>query len=168
MLVIGYGNPGRLDDGLGPAFASAIERMEMTGVTVDSNYQLTVEDAATVAEHDVVVFADASVVGPDPFSAWEVEPAEAGIAFTSHGVQPPELMGLARQLFGAKARGYAVAIRGHEFNEFGERLSEQATRNLTAALRALQPIIAERRFDDLVARYGTHGGPDASLWEDRP
>ena len=67
VLVIGYGNPGRLDDGLGPALAAAIESAAPAGVTVDADYQLTVEDAAAVAEHDVVVFADAAVDGPEPF-----------------------------------------------------------------------------------------------------
>ena len=49
ILVIGYGNPGRLDDGLGPAVASAMEEFNLPGVSVDSNYQLTVEDAASAA-----------------------------------------------------------------------------------------------------------------------
>ena len=74
VLVIGYGNPGRLDDGLGPALAEALAALELPGVTVEANYQLTVEDAAAVAEHDVVVFADASVNGPEPYSFQPVEP----------------------------------------------------------------------------------------------
>ena len=41
ILVIGYGNPGRLDDGLGPAFAERIQAMELPSVTVESNTSLT-------------------------------------------------------------------------------------------------------------------------------
>ena len=51
ILLIGFGNPGRLDDGLGPALADAIEKLALPGVTVESNYQLTVEDAAEIAKH---------------------------------------------------------------------------------------------------------------------
>ena len=46
VLLIGYGNPGRLDDGLGPALAAAVEKLAIPGVTVDADYQLNVEDAA--------------------------------------------------------------------------------------------------------------------------
>ncbi|VGO14536.1 hypothetical protein PDESU_03099 [Pontiella desulfatans] len=60
-LVIGYGNPGRLDDGLGPAFAERIQGLGLSGVTVESNYQLNIEDAELVSRYDTVVFADASV-----------------------------------------------------------------------------------------------------------
>ena len=35
-LVIGYGNPGRLDDGLGPALAEAVEKLDLPGlITLD-------------------------------------------------------------------------------------------------------------------------------------
>lgn len=43
ILLIGYGNPGRGDDGLGPALAAAIEAMELPGVTVEADYQLMVD-----------------------------------------------------------------------------------------------------------------------------
>ena len=55
-LFIGYGNPGRLDDGLGPAMAEAVEKLNLPGVVTDSDYQLTVEDAAEVAKYDLVIF----------------------------------------------------------------------------------------------------------------
>ena len=77
VLLIGYGNPGRLDDGLGPALATAIEKLGIEGVTVDAAYQLSVEDAAAAAEHDIVVFADADVSGPEPFRFHRIEPAPA-------------------------------------------------------------------------------------------
>lgn len=133
VLVIGYGNPGRLDDGLGPAFAERLEERALDGVRVDANYQLAVEDAAEVAEHDVVVFADATASGPEPFFFRPVE-ASAALSFSSHSVKPEALLALAQDLFGARTRGYALGIRGYLFNEFGERLSPAARGNLAAAL----------------------------------
>ena len=67
VLIIGYGNPGRLDDGLGPALAEIMEEKRLPGLTVDANYQLAVEDAAQVAQYDVVVFADAAIAGDGPY-----------------------------------------------------------------------------------------------------
>jgi len=145
ILVIGYGNPGRLDDGLGPALAEELEKLAIPGVTVESNYQLTVEDAAAVAAHDVVVFADAAVRGAEPFSFQPVEPVPAG-SFSSHSVEPGAVLALARDLFNAHAVGYALGICGYEFNEFGERLSDRAAGNLAAALRFLASLLRDEAF----------------------
>ena len=42
ILVIGYGNPGRRDDGLGPALAARLEALALPGVTVESDFQLAI------------------------------------------------------------------------------------------------------------------------------
>jgi Ni,Fe-hydrogenase maturation factor len=55
VLVLGYGNPGREDDGLGPAFATEISQLGRQNVTVLDNYQLMIEDATAVADADVGV-----------------------------------------------------------------------------------------------------------------
>ena len=55
----------RLDDGLGPALADALEKLDLPGVSVDADYQLMIEDAAEVAEHDFAIFADAAVKATD-------------------------------------------------------------------------------------------------------
>ena len=140
FLLIGYGNPGRLDDGLGPALAEAIESLDLPGVTVDSDYQLTVEDAAVVAEHDIVIFADASVDGDEPFFFKPIQP-KATLSFSSHSVEPDALMALAINLFQAKTKGYALGIRGYEFDEFKESLTPQAKENLQKAIQFIMPVL---------------------------
>jgi hydrogenase maturation protease len=147
VLLIGFGNPGRLDDGLGPALAAAMERSNLRGVTVDSDYQLTVEDAAAVARHDIVIFADADVSGPEPFSFRRIEPA-AQWSFSTHAIEPASVLGLADQLFGAQPEGYLLGIRGYEFDAFGERLSRQAQANLAAATTFLENAIRDGNFTD--------------------
>ena len=146
MLLIGYGNPGRLDDGLGPAFVAALETMGMPGVVTDSDYQLTVEDAAAVAEHDVVVFVDAACVGPEPFSFGKLAPGDSS-SFSTHSVRADGVLALAEELFSARTAGYLLGIRGYEFNEFGERFSEGAQANLAAALAFFEPVLRERNFE---------------------
>jgi hydrogenase maturation protease len=150
VLVIGYGNPGRRDDGLGPALAAAVERLGIAGVKVDSDYQLTVEDAAAVAEHDLVLFADAACSGAGPFALRRVEPGSA-VTFSSHSVQPDGVLALARDLFGATPSAYLLTIRGYAFNEFGEGLSEEAQANLAAAIGFIEPVLRQRTFSEAVA-----------------
>jgi hydrogenase maturation protease len=145
ILVIGYGNPGRLDDGLGPALAAALEPLNLPGVTVDADYQLTVETAAAVAEHDLVIFADASVAGDEPFFFQALDAAGAELSFSTHSVEPEAVLALCEQLFAARPRAYVLGIRGYEFDEFGERLSEAARANLTAAVGFLARMLRETR-----------------------
>ena len=151
-VVIGYGNPGRLDDGLGPALATALEERGVPGLTIEADYQLGLETARTVADHDVVVFADASLSGPEPFSFRRIEP-KASAHFSSHIVEPEGVLALAQQVFRAEPEAYVLGIRGYEFDEFGESLSERAKVNLAAAIE----------FIERVVRDGSYGAAEAEL-----
>jgi hydrogenase maturation protease len=154
VLVYGYGNPGRGDDGLGPALALALEQLAPPGTTVETGYQLSVEDAADLAEHEAVIFVDADVSGPEPFRFDRVQP-EAGFSFSTHSVAPGVLLALARDLFGKEVPGYTLGIRGYEFDGFRESLSPAARKNLEQALAFLRLALAERRFDEYTRRHGT-------------
>jgi len=147
ILLIGYGNPGRLDDGLGPALAEAVAQLGLPEVTVDSDYQLTVEDAAAIAEHETVIFADASINGEEPFFFREIIP-KTGLSFSSHSIEPEAVLAMAMELFGARTKGYALGIRGYHFDEFGEQLSAKARENLTKALEFIVPILRNKDFGE--------------------
>lgn len=167
ILIFGFGNPGRLDDGLGPAFAERMEQEAPAGVTVDSDYQLNVEDAATVAEHDIVLLVDAAEAGPDPFWLNRIEPI-SHMSFSSHSVKPDALIGMARDVLGKNPSAYILGIRGHEFNEFGERLSESARSNLEAALEFVRAGLCSgdfaRYLEQNEHRYGwRNDAPAASM-----
>jgi len=141
-LLIGYGNPGRADDGLGPALAVGREALRIPGLTVESDYQLSIEHAAMAAEHDIVVFADADPLADGPFYLRQVEPAVGG-RFTSHSVAPGEVLHLARSCFNASPEGYLLGMRAAVLDRFGEELSGTARKGLDAALRYLPRFIAE-------------------------
>jgi hydrogenase maturation protease len=145
-LVLGYGNPGRGDDGLGPALANRIEGLRQPGLTTLDAYQLNIEDALDVAEHDVVWFVDAARTGPSPFCVRELAGA-ARHEFTSHLVRPEAVLALARDGWGRTPKAFLLAIRGYRF-AFVERLSREAASNLRAAeamlvgaLHGLEPRI---------------------------
>ena len=146
VLFLCYGNPGRLDDSLGAAFARELEGRNPAGVAIEVDYQLAVEDALTISQHETVIFVDAAVNGPEPFSFRRVEPSR-GMSFTSHSVQPGRLLGLAEELFGSTASAYALGIRGYQFDAFGETLSEGAERNLAAALEFMTTMLRNGAFD---------------------
>jgi hydrogenase maturation protease len=143
ILLLGFGNPGRRDDGLGPALAEAAREWNLPGVTIDSDYQLTVEDAAEAARHQIVLFADAAVTGPDPFWIERLDPTTSPGSFSTHRVTPGAVLALARELFSAAPTGYLLAIRGYEFDQFDEGLSEKARENLKAAVSHLRAMLKD-------------------------
>jgi hydrogenase maturation protease len=140
ILLLCYGNPARLDDGLGPAFGEAIEKIAPPGVNVETDYQLTLEDVKTAADHKVVIFVDASVSGDSPFFLRPVRP-QAALSFSSHSLEPEHVLALAEQLFGRKPEAYALGIRGYEFSDFGEQLSPDAQANLDSALQFMSTLL---------------------------
>jgi hydrogenase maturation protease len=145
ILFIGYGNPGRLDDGLGPAFAARIEAASLKGITVEADYQLAVENAFDVSKHDIVIFADAAVKGMEPFFFKEVR-SRSPMSLSSHSVSPEAVLFFAEQMFQSKARAYVLGIRGYEFNEYEERLSERAKTNLEEAFQFVTNLITSNNL----------------------
>ena len=142
ILVIGYGNPGRGDDGLGPALAERLESLRLPQVSVESDYQLTIEHAAMAAEHDIVVFADAAV---DSESLYHFKPITAaqGGNFSSHSVTPGEVLLLAQSCFNARPEAYLLGIRAVSMDKFEEGLSADARAALEEALEHLLRFITE-------------------------
>jgi hydrogenase maturation protease len=164
ILLYGYGNPGRGDDGVGPALASALEALAVPGVRVDANYQLMVEDAAEIAQYTTVIFADAAMQGPSPFSFSRVDDSSIGyLGWSSHSVMPVQVIALARELFGRHVDGYLLGIRGYEFGELDEILSPGAKENLAAAIAFVKNALVERQFERYLRKFGPiaagDGGP---------
>ncbi len=131
IRLIGYGNPGRGDDGLGPAFAARVR--EVPGISVSTDYQLTVDHALLIAEAEKVVFVDALLHSEKPFEFGPIAPSTAH-SVTSHSLSPAAVLALSRTLFGASPRAFVLGIAGHEFGEVKEGLSAQAEENLGQAL----------------------------------
>ena len=138
MLILGWGNPGRGDDGLGPEFVAAFEALELPGIAVDSDYQLQVENAADVARFRRVLFVDADRSGVEPFWLDRLWPDERSLSFSTHSVAPAAVLALARDLFGAEPEAWIMGIRGYDFDEFLEQLSDRARSNLDQAVESLK------------------------------
>lgn len=143
MLILGYGNPGRRDDGLGPAFAERVASRAWAGVETDADYQLTVEDGAALAGREAVMFVDASCEGPEPFSFDRIGPSEE-ITFTTHSVSPESVLAIAEEHFGGAPEAWVLAIRGYEF-DFREGLTPRAEINLEKAFEFVQTWVRARR-----------------------
>ena len=137
VLIIGYGNPGRQDDGLGPACARIIKSLKLAYVVVDISYQLVVEHAYDIAKADIVIFIDAFRSGELPFYFHELEIDSEPTGFGSHTLTPTEVKTLAKTVYSASPECYILGIRGYLFDQFEERLSDEAESNLRLAAEFL-------------------------------
>lgn len=142
-LVLGWGNPGRADDGLGPEVVRALKGSGLSGVEVQSSYQLQIEDATEVARHPRVLFVDAARDGAEPFSVERLLPQENGWTFSTHSIAPATVLAMARDLFEAQPEAWIVAVRGYEFDEFREELSSRALANLRQVVSFLKSALRE-------------------------
>jgi hydrogenase maturation protease len=145
ILIYGYGNPGRQDDGLGVLLAEELERWSLenglTHIHTDSNYQLNLEDAAGIANYDLVIFADASKEDIRHFSFEPLTPSEK-VEFTMHAVSPAFVLNLCRQVFNCEPEAYLLHIRGHEW-EFMDDLTGFARDNLNRACEYVKKFISD-------------------------
>lgn len=161
ILMLGIGNSSRSDDGLGWKFVDVISEQECPFMDYEFRYQLQVEDAALVADYDVVVFVDATQELLNDGFKMESCRAAHHYAFSSHAQDPNVILYLANTLYNKFPKAYILAIGGVEW-ELKTQLSDRGWENLQSALSyftssflpAVQPDIIFRQMpfevDDLV------------------
>ena len=143
ILLYGYGNPGRKDDGLGPILVDLVEKWiiknEIKNISIDSNYQLNIEDAYTIRDYDIVIFIDASIEEIDDFIVTRVEPSDK-VNYTMHSASPSFVLNLCNKIYNYTPETYLLHIKGYEF-QMEEGLSHQAHKNLMEALRFIKRLL---------------------------
>ena len=132
ILLIGIGNCGRGDDGLGWKFTDLLSEKNYNWIDLEYRYQLQIEDTELINNYDTVIFVDAShTTLKDGF---EIRPCTAAnhYFFSSHMQSPETILYLANDLFKKFPEAYIIAISGNEW-ELKTALSEAAEKNLHAA-----------------------------------
>jgi len=137
VLVIGYGNTLRSDDGIGARVAESIEALGLPGMHGFACPQLTPELADPVSRAGTVVFVDASAEGPQgPVRMQRLEPAESSRLLT-HAANPSTLLALARDAFGRAPEAWWLTVPAADLG-FGDRLSSVGRRGLKRAVETLK------------------------------
>lgn len=140
VLILAWGNPSRGDDAIGPRLIERLEELPdaWPGLEVEllTDFQLQIEHALDLVDRDLVVFADASASGPEPFEIGPVGPDPIA-PISTHALSPGAVLGVYRRVVGVQAPAcYVLGIRGYAF-ELGSDLSSAASANLDAALSHL-------------------------------
>jgi hydrogenase maturation protease len=148
ILLIGYGNPGRQDDGIGVFVANEIEKAGITGLTIETDYQLNIEYVPAVADADLAIFVDADTSAREPFEFRKIEPSDK-ITFTTHSIKPEGLLALSHDMFGHLTDSYMIGVKGYEF-EIAEGLSEKVVENASKAISFIMEFIEDqKKYDGL-------------------
>lgn len=127
VLVIGYGNTLRCDDGAGVVAAQRLAARVGNRAVVITAHQLLPEMACEIACFDTVVFMDASVDLPGGVVASaHVSPNAGEAGPTGHHLTPAALLAMTDSMFGRAARGHIIAV-GAASLELGESLSPSVT-----------------------------------------
>ena len=138
LLVIGYGNPLRRDDGVGPKVAASVAEWNLPGVRTLIAHQLTPELAEPIASAGRVVFVDAGIGPVESVQRREIQPKNS-FEIITHAADPRSLLALAKQVFGRCPPASWLSIPVQDL-DFGEELSPLARQGMEAALAELRRL----------------------------
>jgi len=135
ILVVGIGNPSRGDDALGPLCIERLAALNLPGVALLSDFQLQVEYALDLLGRRQVIFVDAALDSPAPFSFTPAVAAQDA-SFSSHAMSPAAVLQACWTLYGEQPEAWVLGIRGQDF-ALGANLSPEAAAHLDAAVAFL-------------------------------
>ncbi len=139
VLIIGYGNPLRSDDGVGRHAARRIaETIQPRDVDVLTPHQLTPDLVEPAHNARLVIFIDASVEdSPGKIRSRRLVPESALPLLRAHYLTPAGLMACVKKIYGKcpPAVLYSVGAKCFEFDE-----------NLSADVRHSLPELMDRIY----------------------
>jgi len=130
VLIVGYGNPLRGDDGVGWRAAERLRgAIRDPDVEIHALHQLTPEVMEALGRADRAIFIDACVGAVAGEIRERPVEAEGGAAAFSHNATPAALLAGARALYGHAPQATLITVTGGDFS-----LSEQFSPSVSAAM----------------------------------
>ena len=143
LVVFGWGNESRGDDGLGPLLLARIAAAGWPDMATVEDYQLQIEHALDLDGCDCALFVDAGKDTPAPFSFRAVAPRR-DMTHTTHALAPEAVLDVYAQVKGrAPPPAFALCVRGERF-ELGEGLSRDGAERLETAWAFVQELMRGR------------------------
>ena len=142
VLVVGYGNGLRTDDGIGPAVAARLAGdPRLAESDVRSMHQLTPELAFDASRVSLLVLVDAAAdVAAGEVVVRHLDPERVVGQAMTHHLDPAGLVGLAQELWGAAPPVVVVSV-GVSSLEIGDRLSPVVEGAVPRAADAVAAIV---------------------------
>lgn len=145
ILVIGYGNTLRGDDGVGPRVVEAIGKLNLPGVHTLICQQLSPEHADPVSRARTVIFVDAAVDAPKEVQWRKLEPGKSS-QLMAHAADPSTLLALARDVFGHAPQAWWLTIPAVKL-DFSEELTLEAQRGFAEAVEKIKSLCSATKSE---------------------
>jgi hydrogenase maturation protease len=140
ILMIGFGNTLRGDDGVGPYVAGVVASWRLPGLESLAVPQLIPELAEPVAAAKAVIFVDAQTAGQgDVVELRSIEASESRVSI-AHVSDPQSLLALAAAVYGSRPQAWLITIPAADFS-FGEKLSSIAKRGAELAVAQVRAFL---------------------------
>ena len=139
ILMIGYGNSLRSDDGVGRYLVEIIEQQQLTSVKTISVHQLTPELVVEMANSKAVIFIDATACLSFEITVQMIEPIKK-ITRLGHTSNPESLLSLCQKLYNKSPASWLITIPTNNF-DLGENFSDLTRSAIPPALIILTQLI---------------------------
>lgn len=159
LLLLGYGNPDREDDGVAWHILRALttrlglsapdsyedEFPEHAAIEFAFYLQLTPEMAEDVSAYDQVCFVDAHTGNiPEPVRLIDVQSEFQASPFTHH-LTAQSLVSMCETIYGKKPDAALLSVLGHRFL-FSRQLSEETARLVPEAVELIWDWMKDRKI----------------------
>lgn len=146
ILVLGYGNPSRGDDAVGPLLLEAIaEQIDLQQVELITDFQLQIEHALDLTERDLVLFVDASV-GADNGITFQTILAGKDSSYSTHAMSPAAVLDVYQSITKQQAPPcFMLTIKAQQF-ELGAGLSEVTEAYFQQACQFVLQLLKQPRL----------------------
>lgn len=145
IVIIGYGNPSRGDDALGPLLIERLEQSQQKSGSSSTyelitDFQLQIEHVTDLQGRDLLLFVDASLSAAPPFEFSPLKP-HRDHSYSSHSLTPATLLAVFEAVYKEHPPpAYILSIPGAEF-ELGRPLGQQAEDYLNQALNFTNTLL---------------------------
>jgi len=138
ILVLGYGNTLRSDDGVGPLVAETVAGLHLPGVETLVAGLLTPELADPISRVETVVFVDAAIDAPREVQLRPCAPSDSS-QIMAHAADPKTMLALARDVFGHAPQALLLTIPVENL-AIGEELTPFARAGVDRAVELIRSL----------------------------
>ena len=149
LLIIAVGNESRGDDAIAPLLLRKlsvwmIEQNNAEQFELLEDFQLQVEHATDLIDRKLVLFIDAGLNTPSPYSFYRIQSNDSRTLF-SHAITPEAVLSTYQHVYQQPPpAAFVLCIRGERF-ELGEPLSHEAEHRMELAMEFLQELIKKAK-----------------------
>jgi hydrogenase maturation protease len=149
ILVIGYGNPLRGDDGFGGLAAGYVEKLRIPGLEVIVCHQLNPELAAVLYKSSYAIFLDA-VAGDEPGTLNATPVARCDLSSAGmHHFEPGSLLALSQAIYGYAPPAMLITAATRSFDN-GAEISKDVKQAAVKAAEAIALAVDAGNFDSQI------------------